>query len=108
MPFWDDNRWQAVAGPLKVIEPFDPNIVESANYLLSVGNEIYVSDEESKATARQLKEGESFAIESGQFAFLLTEETVHLPFNVLGFISIRASIKFLGLVNVSGFHVDPG
>jgi dCTP deaminase len=108
MPFWDDTRWRTVASSLKIIEPFDPNIVEAANYLLSVGNEIYVSDEESKATARQLKEDESFAIEPGQFAFLLTEETVHLPFNVLGFISIRASIKFLGLVNISGFHVDPG
>jgi dCTP deaminase len=82
MPFWDDNRWRTVAGSLKIIEPFDPNIVEAANYLLSVGNEIYVSDEESKATARELKENESFAIEPGQFAFLLTEETVNLPFNV--------------------------
>ena len=26
----------------------------------------------------------------------------------MGFISLRATIKFRGLINVSGFHVDPG
>lgn len=44
----------------------------------------------------------------GQFAFLLTEEVVHVPLDAIAFISIRATIKFRGLVNVSGFHVDPG
>jgi dCTP deaminase len=108
MPFWDDNRWRTTAGALKVVTPFDSDVVEDANYLLSIGDEVYVSDEDSKKTSQRLAEGESFAIEPGQFAFLLTEETVKLPFNVIGFISIRASIKFSGLVNISGFHVDPG
>ena len=108
MPFWDDNRWRTVGGALKVVVPFDSSRVEDANYLLSIGNEVYVSDEESKKTSQKLDEGESFAIEPGQFAFLLTEETVNLPYNVIGFISIRATIKFTGLVNISGFHVDPG
>lgn len=108
MPFWDDSRWRTIAASLKVVTPFDPDRVEDANYLLSIGNEVYVSDEDSKKTSQRLGESESFAIEPGQFAFLLTEETVHLPFNVIGFISIRASIKFSGLVNISGFHVDPG
>jgi dCTP deaminase len=38
----------------------------------------------------------------------MTDEIVTIPTNVLGFISIRARIKWKGLVNVSGFHVDPG
>ena len=33
---------------------------------------------------------------------------VAVPADALAFISIRAKIKFRGLVNVSGFHVDPG
>jgi dCTP deaminase len=108
MSFWNDNRWRA-QGPLqKIVEPWDAARVEDANYLLSIGSEVYVSDEESAKTARQLKEGESFAIDPGQFAFLLTEEQVNIPRSTLGFISIRASIKFSGLVNISGFHVDPG
>ena len=37
-----------------------------------------------------------------------TREEVRIPSNVLAFISIKASVKFDGLVNISGFHVDPG
>lgn len=91
------------------VNPYDPSALEHANYLLAVGDEIYVSSPEKGNAIRKLtdKDG-SFTIESGQFAFLLTAEEVTIPFNVIGFISIRASIKFLGLVNISGFHVDPG
>jgi dCTP deaminase len=38
----------------------------------------------------------------------LTEEVVRIPPDVLGFISLRTTWKFRGLINVSGFHVDPG
>jgi dCTP deaminase len=108
MPFWNDNKWR-IEGPVqKIVEPWDPSRVEDANYLLSIGSEVYVSDEASGKTARQLKDSESFVIDPGQFAFLLTEQAVNIPIGALGFISIRASIKFSGLVNISGFHVDPG
>ena len=46
------------------------------------------------------------AISASAQAF--TEEVVSVPADALAFISIRAKIKFRGLVNVSGFHVDPG
>jgi dCTP deaminase len=108
MSFWDDNRWRTAAEPQNIIKPFNGKRIEDAKYMLSIGDEIYVSDEGSKKTAQKLKHGDSFSIDPGQFAFLLTDETVCLPFNVLGFISIRATIKFYGLVNISGFHVDPG
>lgn len=55
-----------------------------------------------------LIEREQINIPSGQFALLLTEEVISVPLNAIAFISIRAVIKFQGLVNVSGFHVDPG
>ncbi|HEV3189974.1 MAG TPA: hypothetical protein VGY54_05730, partial [Polyangiaceae bacterium] len=57
---------------------------------------------------RRLGDAEAFAIPAGQFAFLMTEETVTVGANALAFISMRAGTKFRGLVNVSGFHVDPG
>jgi dCTP deaminase len=47
-------------------------------------------------------------IEPGQFGLLYTMEKVHVPDNTIAFISIKASIKLRGLVNISGFHVDPG
>ncbi len=47
-------------------------------------------------------------IPSGQFAVLITKEILKVPDSVIGLISIKFGQKFRGLVNISGFHVDPG
>jgi dCTP deaminase len=96
-----------------LIDPFVPGRVDCASYTLAIGPEIYVSPNDQTAdpatvTVRKLDDGEAFTIPPGQFAFLLTEELVSVPADALAFISIRAKTKFRGLVNVSGFHVDPG
>jgi dCTP deaminase len=51
---------------------------------------------------------EKIVIPPGQFGLLTTREVVTVPVDSIAFISIRAGIKFRELVNVSGFHVDPG
>ena len=96
-----------------LIEPFTPERVDCAAYTLSVGPEVYVSPNSQTAdpatvTVRKLGPDEAFTIPPGQFAFLLTEEIVTVPAHALAFISMRAKTKFRGLINVSGFHVDPG
>ena len=96
-----------------LIAPFKPERIDCAAYTLSVGSEVYVSPNEESldpttVTVRQIAAEEAFTIPPGQFAFVVTEETVRVPANALALISIRAKIKFRGLVNVSGFHVDPG
>ncbi len=96
-----------------LIEPFLPDRVDCAAYRLSVGPEVYVSPNDQTSdpttvTVRKLAPGDAFTIPPGQFAFLLTEEIVAVPADALALISIRAKTKFRGLVNVSGFHVDPG
>ncbi|MEJ0097305.1 MAG: deoxycytidine triphosphate deaminase [Bauldia sp.] len=87
--------------------------VDCAAYTLRVGNEVYISPSEhqtdaNKATARRLAIGEMFPIPPGQFAFIITEETISVPKNAIGFISMKSNVKLGGLINVSGFHVDPG
>jgi dCTP deaminase len=109
--FWSGETLKERLVPL--IEPFAPERVDCAAYTLSVGPEVYVSPNDQTAdpttvTVRKLAQGDAFTIPPGQFAFLLTEEIVAVPADALAFISIRAKIKFRGLVNVSGFHVDPG
>ena len=96
-----------------LIDPFVPERVDCAAYTLSIGPEIYVSPNDrtvdpTAVTVRKLSTGEAFTIPPGQFALLLTEEVVSVPADALAFISIRAKTKFRGLVNVSGYHVDPG
>ena len=96
-----------------LIDPFVPGRVDCASYTLAIGPEVYVSPNDQTAdpttiTIRKLSDCEAFTIPPGQFAFLLTEEVVSVTADALAFISIRAKTKFRGLVNVSGFHVDPG
>ena len=96
-----------------LIAPFEPKRIDCAAYTLAVGPEVYVSPSDqtvdpATVTIRKLGDGEAFTIPPGQFAFVLTEEVVSVPADALAFISIRAKTKFRGLVNVSGFHVDPG
>lgn len=71
---------------------------------LRLGNEVYISSERAP---RQLKKGEFVTIHPGDFVLLLTKEHLKLPANVMGFISMRFDYKEKGLINVSGFHVDP-
>lgn len=109
--FWSGETLSERLAPL--IEPFAPERIDCAAYTLSVGPEVYVSPNDQAAdpttvTVRKLAPGDAFTIPPGQFAFLLTEEIVAVPADALAFISIRAKTKFRGLVNVSGFHVDPG
>jgi dCTP deaminase len=109
--FWSGETLRKRLPPL--IEPFQLERIDCAAYTLSVGPELYVSPNDQTAdpttvSVRKLGLGDAFTIPPGQFAFLLTEEIVTVPADALAFISIRARVKFRGLVNVSGFHVDPG
>jgi dCTP deaminase len=106
--FWSDETWSSFTAQNDVIAPYDSSFLKEASYQLAIGEEVYISSPE-KSKKQILSEREpSFFIEPGQFAFLLTAETVTTPFDAIGFISIRAKYKFNGLVNISGFHVDPG
>ena len=111
MAFW---RAETLSQKLPdLIEPYDPGSIDCAAYTLHMGDEVYVSPDQAiknpdRHTQQQLAEGESFAIPPGQFAFLPTRETVAVPDDAIAFLSIKARTKFRGLINISGFHVDPG
>ena len=107
MAFWSTERFRQRAAQEILVVPFDPQNVKHGAYELAVGPEVSITSKDSK-TKEALDAGEAFVIPPGQFGLLLTEEIVSAPLDAIGFISIRASIKFEGLVNVSGFHVDPG
>jgi len=108
--FWGGKRLEDELGAL--ITDYDPDRIDRASYRLRVGPELYVSptgepDDPRNKPKTRLTHGQGFTIPAGQFGFILTEETVIVPQTAITFISIRAGYKFRGLVNVSGFHVDP-
>lgn len=110
MSFWSSQTLESRLPNL--IEPFYKERIDSASYELSLGEEVYISPlpdtphKDRKTTV--LKEKEAVVIPPGQFAFLITLEKVSIPENAIAFISMKFGAKAKGLVNVSGFHVDPG
>ena len=115
MGFWRGEKLAQVLPGL--ISPFDAKNLDCASYKLSVGDQVFSTSDtflSASPTAPLISSLSKTApdnvlrIRPGQFAFLLTEEVVQVPNDAMAFISMRATFKFKGLINVSGFHVDPG
>ena len=78
---------------------------QGASIQLRLGDEYYVTDMD---VPKYLSASEdSLQIPGGQFALLKTHERVEVPRDYMALISLRSGTKLKGLVNVSGFHVDP-
>lgn len=114
MAFWSGEKLAKELPHL--IQTFNPENIDCASYRLCVGEQVFATSDkfETSGPADPLVSilGDSpnniLRIRPGQFAFLMTEEVVNVPNNALALISMRAGYKFKGLINVSGFHVDPG
>ncbi len=91
-----------------IINPYDKTRIEQAAYELSLGYEVYRTDNKDRKIEHLDSKNKMVEINPGQFTLLLTKETLTIPTDKLAFISIKAKQKLKGLINVSGFHVDPG
>ena len=92
----------------KWIEEYKEERIDNVAYELCLGDEVYLTDSSSGKKEILDDKNSQVIIKPGQFALLLTKETVKIPTDILAFISIKFSQKIKGLVNISGFHVDPG
>jgi dCTP deaminase len=106
MPFWNTDRIRQECQAQGLITPYREDRVIRCAYELGVGPEAFITSKSDDTT--HLPAGNKVTIPPGQFGLLITREVVYVPDTAIAFISIRARIKFQGLVNVSGFHVDPG
>ena len=108
MPFWTTQRIRGTIGSKESpVVDLIPTRINNACYEMALGGEAFITSSD-KQTKDVYKAGQQVRIPPGQLGLLITEEELRIPRNVLAFISIKASKKISGLVNVSGFHVDPG
>lgn len=118
MSFWSGEKLEYRLLGEGLVTPFKKERIDCASYTLTLGGSAFTSSDgqnraEMVAQGKSPGEwnvlpGKTVTIQSGQFALLLTNEIVTIPEDAVGFISIKAKAKFDGLINVSGFHVDPG
>lgn len=105
MGFWSSETIEERIRKEKLIRPFVMSNLQNASYELSVGDEYFITSNGNVKIPLSPKQ--QFSIPPGQFALLITKEVVRVPKDAIGLISIKAKVKFAGLINVSGFHVDP-
>lgn len=84
---------------------FKESLTKQASYDLRLGDEVYLVGSRSP---EKLSDSRPYiTLPPGQFAILTSYEEVKIPPDVLAFITLKMTFKIEGLVNVSGFHVDP-
>lgn len=105
MSFWSGEKLLANQSVLK---EFDPTQIDTNAYNLRMGSSYFVTEGSEEKTKVTLKPNQQFFIPAGQFAYLMSREELCIPNDAMALISMRTGIKFKGLINVSGFHVDPG
>lgn len=86
--------------------PVAEDNIQQASCDLCLGAEAYLVGSDSPVRLSADKE-RYLKISPGEFALLMTEEHVHIPKTLVAFITVRNSFKLQGLVNITGFHVDP-
>ncbi|HVS90463.1 MAG TPA: hypothetical protein VHE59_00425 [Mucilaginibacter sp.] len=89
-------------------DDFNPKRIKQVAYELSLGDQVYRTDSPSRKREIIDDKDTQVIINPGQFALLITQEKIEMPNDHLAFISIKFGLKIKGLVNVSGFHIDPG
>jgi dCTP deaminase len=111
MTFWSGETLEANLPNLVI--PYDAQQIDCNAYTLRMGTEYYCTSDGKRpiwkrAQKTTLCPGDTFAIPAGQFAYLLSMEEITVPKEAMAFISMKSRVKWKGLINVSGFHVDPG
>jgi|SRR5208283_1493880 len=84
---------------------FEKACVGQSSYDLRLGEDAYVVGK--KAPRKLDKDRPYLVLKPGEFAILTCYEKISLPREIMAFITLRNRYKMQGLVNVSGFHVDP-
>ncbi len=84
---------------------YDPEQVQQSSYDLRLGDEVYIVGRKGPESLSAKKS--YISLPPGQFAILTCHEKISLCPNIMAFITVRNRFKMQGLVNISGFHVDP-
>jgi len=108
MAFWSTEKLKERLNSGQIISPYlEENVLHSA-YELLLGNEVFATSDVANQSKTTVPDGNQVSIEPGQIALLVSKETISMPLDAIGLISIKAGKKLRGLLNISGFHVDPG
>ncbi len=96
----------AVAGET-FIRGGDPNAVDNVKYDLRLGAQALKASIGLPKAIDQMQDSEKW-IEPGEVVFILTQEELHLPPNMIATLSPKRAITHRGITVLGGFAIDPG
>lgn len=103
----DTEILKAIDARELVITPFQASKLKGASYDLCLGREALVSNKDRKIILGA-ESGGSLTLEAGDFALVLTKESVKFPLNMAAVIGMRSTLARMGLILLHGMQVDPG
>lgn len=108
--FLSHDRIKQLAAEGRLIDGYyEEAYLHQSSYDLRLGSQVYVAGK--NAPEDLTDEMPYLTLAPGQFAMLTCYERVNLrdtgEEKYMAFIALRSKFKFQGLVNISGFHVDP-
>jgi len=88
----------------------DPAGVEGVKYDFHLSGDILKAEYSNPIDATKLSEKDrgNLAIESGEVVFVLTEEELDLPRDVVAQLSPKRKLSHAGVLTLGGFCIDPG
>ncbi len=108
MAFWSSEKLSEELAESPLISAHQLKRIKHGAYELSLGGETIITPCSDQNATTFWKADHKVVIPPGQMAMLITEETVDVPLTAMALISMKAGKKLGGLINISGFHVDPG
>ncbi|MGH7950433.1 MAG: dCTP deaminase [Limisphaerales bacterium] len=89
------------------ITPFDAKKLKGASYDLELGREALVSNRDQKVLLGPDRTS-GLNLEAGDFALVLTKESMKLPLDIAGVIGMRSTLARMGVILLHGMQIDPG
>lgn len=117
MAFWSSERIREEQKKLLLIDGkyhnlieekhYEPRRVKHGKYALTLSRQVIVTPN-GTTSLPACGEGPTLTILPGQYAILYAQEKIAIPNYAIALISVSFANTYQGLVNISGFHVDPG
>ena len=93
------------------ISPFHDDALQPASYDMRLHWKLLIGPTrytKGKIIDLRREPDKKFAVPSGHFAAVLTEETFHMPLTLVGRFGLRSEFTRQGLVAFPGIQIDPG
>jgi len=103
----DPQILEAIEKKELIINPFSPSKLKGASYDLTLGKEALVSNRDEKVVLGP-DTSSSLSLQAGDFALVLTQESVKFPMNMAASIGMRSGLARMGLILLHGMQIDPG